>query len=105
VPTDLTPREIVQDAIDSIDSILNAAILDHYSGRGMGGESCLAVQLDSLNDLLILGMAITASVLDRADSSGEASAEIDEMIIKFARSNRDQLGHNVVVYWPYLPAN
>jgi len=51
-----------------------------YSGRGMGGKSCLGVTVDFVGDLL---------------------AELPKEAIRTAK--QDAMGRQTIVYWPHLP--
>lgn len=66
------------------DRIDNASATATYSGRGMYGATCAAINLDSTGDLVALGIAATA-VLDEPEVL--ASPSIDSM------------GYGIVAYW------
>lgn len=51
-----------------------------YSGRGMGGKSCLGVTVDHVGDLL---------------------AELPKTAVRSAV--QDAMGRGAIVYWPHLP--
>ena len=63
-----------------------------YSGRGMGGRSCLAVTLPSTGKLteFMVALAVQLTENDRADDA-----------LRLARLTRtDSMGLGIVAYWP-----
>ena len=60
-----------------------------YSGRGAFGKTCLAIDGDRI-DLLILGHTI-----------GTSYDDVDPYDISGAR--QDSMGLGVVIYWPNIP--
>lgn len=66
-----------------------------YSGRGMMGRECLAVNADGA-----LGMF--ASVLQAITEMGEEPGELNLLMEMMRSARTDNMGHGVVVYWPDL---
>ncbi len=66
-----------------------------YSGRAMYGERCVALIIESINDLAVLG----AKLMIDADDDDER-----ERIVEVLRDTRtDTMGKSeIIVYWPKL---
>lgn len=66
-----------------------------YSGRGMGGKECLAVDLDGSAATLWAGLYEGAPLLRESQN---------EVIAKAIRNSReDSMGRGIVVYFPGVP--
>lgn len=63
-----------------------------YSGRGMFGRHCLAIEINSLQSLFSLGVKIQAEFGDDSD------------IMSFLENIlTDQIDRQYIVYWPKIP--
>lgn len=71
-----------------------------YSGRGMYGKTCLAISLDSLNDLFVLGAKLSLELTGTADRFAKCLGEraIDEI----GTPRIDNFGMGYVAYWPKI---
>jgi len=56
-----------------------------YSGRGMMGKQCVAINVESLDEIWRLAIAIGGTLGDEANISAPKT---------------DSMGHGYVVYWP-----
>lgn len=68
-----------------------------YSGMGMGGRTCLAVQIGDIDKLLYLGMGIALHM-----GIGDAlhiGIDADDC----TNCKTDTFGQGYVVYWPTMP--
>lgn len=66
-----------------------------YSGRGMFGEKCLAVDLDGSAATLWASLYGPTAALSDGD---------DGIVAKAIRNSReDSMGHGIVVYFPGVP--
>jgi hypothetical protein len=73
-----------------------------YSGRGMYGETCMAITMDSLSDLAQFLVELTGMLV--ADTIGDEYPDVDE-VIDPARElthklHTDSMGRSLVAYWP-----
>lgn len=62
-----------------------------YSGRGMYGKQCLAVVVDDHPFGVALALAYQA-----------VPHELEELLAILFRPQEDQMGQNVVLYWPHI---
>jgi hypothetical protein len=68
-----------------------------YSGRGMYGDTCLAVVTD--DDVLNL----FADLIDNG-CGGKPNSEESYYIVKMLRdAKQDSMGKGTVIYWPNIP--
>ncbi len=70
------------DVINKISDEVDGHVREDYSGRGMFGEHCLGIVCGNANECL-----------EVAGSKGIKRGRIDNM------------GRNMIVYWPHLKAN
>ena len=67
-----------------------------YSGRGMYGRECLAIEGSS-------AMYIIASMLEKISEEGEDAAEAaSDLSEALRRSSQDSMGLDVVLYFPHI---
>jgi hypothetical protein len=64
-----------------------------YSGRGMYGARCVGVNVDSADDALAIGLALSA----------EATDDEREALAKLGAPTSDAMGLGVIVYWRNVP--
>lgn len=67
-----------------------------YSGRGMYGKQCLAVEAGSSLDVF-------SAVLEGVSWSDTPKEDADTLAKAFKRARTDSLGLGVVVYFPNIP--
>jgi hypothetical protein len=68
-----------------------------YSGRGMYGRECLAIEGSSAMDIM-------ASLLERISEEGEDAAEAaSDLSEALRRSSQDSMGRDMVLYFPGIP--
>lgn len=79
---------------DIIDEMANEGyeFYTDYSGRGMYGDTCLAVDLDHTSDLMRLGCCLGRMDSALAHTLGEGA-------------HTDSMGRGIVVYWPRIKTN
>lgn len=99
-----------------VEDDLNVSFLNNYSGRGMYGKSCIALS-GSLGDCMAAVGALLNNMHDEAFEHAR-DAETDEELnvasaLNIAACNAteelmkikwDNMGYDVVVYWPDLPS-
>lgn len=87
--TDLTPGVLVE-------AIGDAGLqCSRYSGRGMRGEECVAVRLESGGSGALADIVRSLGALDLP---GAETADLAAEIVKRVRT--DRLGLGSVLYWP-----
>jgi hypothetical protein len=69
-----------------------------YSGRGMYGEECLSVQVESLD--AFVGMLAETLLSNRPKLSDSESVEVVACLKAF---RSDAMGHDLVIYFPWIP--
>lgn len=69
-------------------------IITNYSGRGMYGETCLAIVC---NDALITLQDFCQLLCERLESD-----EISDLFLQLGNPRSDSMGHGQVLYWPKL---
>jgi hypothetical protein len=70
-----------------------------YSGRAMYGDTCLALVVDDVSELVRFLLGLAELVNDTADELSErVGALVDEL--RTCRTRADQLGRSYVYYWP-----
>lgn len=67
-----------------------------YSGRGMGGKECLAVDLDDLTATGLWADLYEGAHLLRLD-------DIEDVAHNIRKSQQDSMGRGIVVYFPGVP--
>jgi hypothetical protein len=65
-----------------------------YSGRGMFGQTCLGVTVD---DPVCFLWQLHFDIQDTLDEDEELKLEAGFKSVKW-----DQMGHDFIVYWPYI---
>lgn len=96
-------RQVLFDAVEQVDGASLYQPERGYSGRGMDGERCLGVILESMASLGELAAELTATYLDAQQVNCgvvepyEDSEEIRRMI---RRARTDSLGRSIIVYFP-----
>jgi hypothetical protein len=78
--------EDVRSAFDA--AALYGARVRSYSGRGMGGEECAAIVVESTSEMASFFVAL-AHEIERDEAENVAK-----------RTRTDEMGHGVIVYWP-----
>lgn len=86
-------------AVEDLAAECDATINYRYSGRGMFGDECLALETNDVSGLVrfTLGLAELVAVSDDVVAD-EVSGLVD--LMRDARTRGDQLGPGVVYYWP-----
>jgi hypothetical protein len=85
-----------------------------YSGRGMYGKDCVGITGPNSKCLIVLGHIINENAqevfddcIDASDENlnlvYEARDEFQETVERLMSFRMDQMGFDVVFYWPYLP--
>lgn len=84
--------------MDNIEQLLENAGFEprSYSGRGMYGKQCLAVEAGSPFDIL-------SAVLEVVSWSDTPKEDADTLAKAFKCVRTDSLGLGVVVYFPNIP--
>lgn len=85
---------------DIVDAFENAgADCQKYSGRGMYGKECLAVQFDGSPVTIVLeAVEYFANTL----SADEAVDQICEFMQMLKSPSQDSMGLGSVMYWPHI---
>jgi hypothetical protein len=108
--------DVIRLAIDGIDAIVTAEIHENYTGRGMT-RPCVGVVVQSAADLLALGASIAyvlGSGVPVPDSEGtdywiagqeDTLEAVDDAINPLHHAEIDNLGRDLIVYWPGVIAD
>ena len=80
--------------LDEINADFSCDVLTDYSGRGMYGNTCVAVVVDREAELCIL-----AADLMCAMDPGDEREAVRKVL---ARTETDSMGRRMVAYWPAL---
>jgi hypothetical protein len=95
---------LIREAVDVLD---DAIPFRAYSGRGMYGKDCAAIEIDDPASLMHVGMALALLVAREVEakniSEDDPSDVIDDAIADFRAPRLDSLGHGYVAYWPGIP--
>lgn len=79
-------------------------ILPVYSGRAMYGESCFGISFDHSDQVSAFLIALGALEVDNAWQAEDGSFDVwlsDLDALQLARRMKlDQMGHNIVAYFP-----
>lgn len=73
-----------------------------YSGRGMFGKSCLAIKIESLHNLTVLGFDVAASLYEKYIDNQDIDVfqESKHLFKKLKASAYDAMGTGYVLYFP-----
>ena len=92
---------MLRDAAAGIDALANLAYRS-YSGRGMNGVTCAAIEGDNIADLAVFGASL-AYVVAQSHRYAEDGVEAIDDAISVMRPRVDSLGLGFVAYWPSVP--
>lgn len=96
-------RELIFNVVENIDSAALYQPESGYSGRGMDGERCLGIILESTADLAALGAELVAMALEAHDmNEGTVDPYTDSEDVRrmIRRARTDSLGRCIIVYFP-----
>ena len=86
---------------------LGYTVRDDYSGRGMYGDTCIAVTLDRDENQTSVQLVIDVmlDILDQADTLDEAYDSAASMGQLFSSYEEDSMGCDSVLYFPRRKTN
>lgn len=108
--------DVIRQAIDGIDAIVTAEIHENYTGRGMT-RPCVGVVVQSVADLLALGASIAYTIGSQVPMPEQEGADywyggqedtleaVDDAIGPLHRAQIDDMGRDLIVYWPDATAD
>ncbi len=90
--------EVVTMAKHKIQVLAEGAELDvrSYSGRGMYGRECLAIEGASAMDIIA---SMLEKISEEGDDAAEAASDLSEAL---RRSSQDSMGRDMVLYFPHI---
>jgi hypothetical protein len=106
--------QVALEAVNQRQDVLGAPQfrIHSYSGRGMFGDTCLAVTIDrnGINEFELMGRLVEAAAqhgADKADNehefANESVNEAMEPVVEALRGTRtDSMGLGIVIYWPNI---
>jgi hypothetical protein len=106
--------QVALEAVNQRQEVLGAPSfrIHSYSGRGMFGDSCLAVTIDrdGINEYELMGRVVEAAAqhgADKADNEHEFSGEsvneaIEPVVTALHGTRTDSMGLGIVIYWPHI---
>lgn len=75
-------------------------IVRSYSGRGMFGKECLAIDADGGLCYVMAHVLRTACNMARVELTG---IEVEDLCTAVESARTDSLGHSTIVYFPGIP--
>ena len=108
--------QTIQSMIQEIASECDMEFRDDYSGRGMYGKQCIAVvgsrdQFDQFRSEIvsflmdeIYSATIDAESEEEMDAAQDLLSSYQEFVRQLFNSREDNMGRDMVFYWPSLQA-
>lgn len=88
--------ELVREAIEAVYEVRD------YSGRGMYGRQCIAIESDDAPHEAVLAI-VDEYVSSMGDYDEDAVLNIGELIRNLKGARVDSMGLGSVIYWPEIP--
>ncbi len=94
--------ELIENAVNGMDTFGGIEFRSDYSGRGMYGKGCAAVEVQDLSHLVKFGMSLAFEIASGADTDhGPGSLDaLEDAISDISDPLIDGMGRGYIVYWP-----
>lgn len=100
-PPDPVNTEVTDE--DVIDLALSAGLnIQAYSGRGMHGQSCLGIPVDSAGDALSAAAMIMAEATYYWPADAAFSYRLRNLAERLESASSDSMGRGLIIYWPSI---